>query len=88
MTALLIYVPGNGDTVVPDACKRIVPVFDGRTRRNLKLAFKRFGTGKNQPRISWPSRHLRGALFAGGGLRPEAVSHRPPSGMWKYVGTI
>lgn len=42
MTALLVYVPGNGDTVVRDACERTVPVFDGRTRYNLELTFKRF----------------------------------------------
>jgi hypothetical protein len=42
MTALLIHVPGNGDTVVPAACDRKVAVFDGHMRYDLRLAFKRF----------------------------------------------
>jgi hypothetical protein len=41
MTASLMRVPGNGDTVVPQACQRTLAVFDGRMRYDLKLAFKR-----------------------------------------------
>jgi hypothetical protein len=41
MTALLFHVPGNGNLVVPDACKRKIAVFDGRMRYELQLAFKR-----------------------------------------------
>jgi hypothetical protein len=41
MTASLIRVPGTGDTFVPQACDRTVPVFDGRMRYDLRLAFKR-----------------------------------------------
>jgi len=40
MTATLLRVPGNGDTFVPEACQRTVPVFDGRMRYDLQLAFK------------------------------------------------
>jgi Protein of unknown function (DUF3108) len=32
MTASLMRVPGNGDTVVPQACTRRLAVFDGRMR--------------------------------------------------------
>jgi hypothetical protein len=42
MTALLVHVPGNGDTTVPAACDRKVAVFDGHMRYDLRLAFKRF----------------------------------------------
>jgi hypothetical protein len=41
MTALLIRVPGNGDTAVPAACERKIAVFDGHMRYDLQLAFKR-----------------------------------------------
>jgi hypothetical protein len=41
MTALLIRVPGNGDTAVPAACDRKIAVFDGHMRYDLQLAFKR-----------------------------------------------
>lgn len=41
MTALLVNVPGNGDTSVPAACERKIAVFDGHMRYDLRLAFKR-----------------------------------------------
>ena len=41
MTASLVRVPGNGDTLVPEACQRTLAVFDGRLRYNLRLAYKR-----------------------------------------------
>jgi hypothetical protein len=41
MTALLVSMPGSGATVVPEACNRTVPIFDGHTRYNLRLSFKR-----------------------------------------------
>jgi hypothetical protein len=40
MTASLIRVAGNGDTFVPEVCQRTIPVFDGRMRYDLQLAFK------------------------------------------------
>jgi hypothetical protein len=40
MTASLIRVSGNGDTFVPEACQRTLPVFDGRMRYDLQLVFK------------------------------------------------
>jgi hypothetical protein len=46
MTALLVHVPGNGPPAVPEACERTVAVFDGHTRYNLRLAFKRLDTVK------------------------------------------
>jgi hypothetical protein len=41
MTASLIRVPGNGDTFAPEACQKTLPIFDGRMRYDLHLAFKR-----------------------------------------------
>lgn len=41
MTASLMRVPGTGDIFVPEACPRTVPIFDGRMRYDLQLAFKR-----------------------------------------------
>jgi hypothetical protein len=44
MTALLFHVPGNGNLIVPEACKRKIAVFDGHMRYDLQLAFKRLDT--------------------------------------------
>jgi hypothetical protein len=41
MSAALIRVSGNGDPVSPEACRRTIPVFDGRMRFDLQLGFKR-----------------------------------------------
>jgi hypothetical protein len=41
MTASLIRAPGTGSPLTPEACNRTLPVFDGRRRYDLKLAFKR-----------------------------------------------
>jgi hypothetical protein len=41
MTALLVDVPGQGETVAPPACVNRIAVFDGRMRYDLHLGFKR-----------------------------------------------
>jgi len=41
MTALLIAMPGAGETALPEACDQNIAIFDGHTRYNLRLAFKR-----------------------------------------------
>ncbi|HKF11935.1 MAG TPA: DUF3108 domain-containing protein [Xanthobacteraceae bacterium] len=41
MSASLMRVPGSGDTLVPQACQRTLSIFDGRTRYDLQLVFKR-----------------------------------------------
>lgn len=46
ITALLIRVPGSGDTTVPEACERTLAIFDGLTRYDLELAFKRLDSVK------------------------------------------
>jgi Protein of unknown function (DUF3108) len=41
MSSTLARVPGAGDPVAPEACNRNIPVFDGRLRYDLRLAYKR-----------------------------------------------
>jgi Protein of unknown function (DUF3108) len=41
MSAGLLRVAGSGDPVSPEACRRTVPVFDGRMRFDLVMSFKR-----------------------------------------------
>ncbi len=48
MTASLIRVAGSGDTFVPEACQRTLPVFDGRMRYDPQLVFKRLDKVKSE----------------------------------------
>ena len=41
LSALLIPVGGGSDVVAAEACRRTLPIFDGRRRFDLALAFKR-----------------------------------------------
>jgi hypothetical protein len=41
LAAGLIRVPGTSDTMTPEACRRTLPVFDGRMRFDLHLSFNR-----------------------------------------------
>ncbi len=41
MSAGLMPVGGTGDVLVPEACQRTLPIFDGRQRFDLTMAFKR-----------------------------------------------
>ena len=41
LSALLLPVGGSGDVVAADACRRTLPIFDGRRRFDLGLSFKR-----------------------------------------------
>jgi Protein of unknown function (DUF3108) len=54
MTASLVRVPGNGDTLVPQACQRTLAVFDGRMRYDLQLAFKRLERVKSEKGYQGP----------------------------------
>jgi hypothetical protein len=47
MTASLIRVPGTGNTFVPEACQAKIPIFDGRMRYDIQLAFKRLDRVKS-----------------------------------------
>jgi hypothetical protein len=54
MTASLVRVPGNGDTLVPQACQRTLAVFDGRMRYDLQLSFKRLDRVKSEKGYQGP----------------------------------
>jgi hypothetical protein len=41
LTGSLLRVPGNGDPVGPDACRKTTGIFDGRMRYDLRLEYKR-----------------------------------------------
>jgi hypothetical protein len=41
LTAALFSAAAAGETLSKDACRRTLPIFDGRQRYDLKLAFKR-----------------------------------------------
>lgn len=41
MTAIMIPVAGSGDVVSGEACRRKLPIFDGRQRFDLALSYKR-----------------------------------------------
>jgi hypothetical protein len=44
LTASLIRIPAGAKKLSADACRRTLPIFDGRMRYDLKLAFKRMDT--------------------------------------------
>lgn len=46
MSGAMLRVPGNGDPVSPEACRKTLSVFDGRMRYDLRLDFKRMDTVK------------------------------------------
>jgi hypothetical protein len=54
MTASMVRVPGNGNLLSAEACNRQIPVFDGRVRFDLKLAFKRLETVKAEKGYAGP----------------------------------
>jgi hypothetical protein len=41
LSAMLVPIPGPNGALSQEACRRTLPVFDGRNRYDLKLAFKR-----------------------------------------------
>ena len=54
MTASLLRVPGNGSLLAPEACQRTLPVFDGRLRYDLALAYKRMDKVKAEKGYAGP----------------------------------
>ena len=55
MTASLMPTPGGGDPVSAEACQRTMPIFDGRMRYDLKLAYKRMETVKAEKGYAGPA---------------------------------
>jgi len=54
MSASLLATPGNGNPLSAEACQRTLPIFDGRLRYDLQLAFKRMDTVKAEKGYSGP----------------------------------
>jgi hypothetical protein len=78
LTALLIPAGGIGDGPSEAACDRTLPIFDGRRRFDLKLAFKRMDKVKADKGYAGP------AVVCAVTLDPIA-GHRTSSPMVKYL---
>jgi hypothetical protein len=55
MTASLVRVGGNGDVIAPETCQRSTPVFDGRMRYDLTMAYKRIEAVKADKGYAGPA---------------------------------
>jgi hypothetical protein len=78
MSAALMPVAGNGDPLRPDACNRILAVFDGRGRFDLALSFKRLDSVKTEKGYAGPV-----VVCA---VRYHPISgHRPARSAIKYL---
>jgi hypothetical protein len=55
MSGVLMRVPGAGDPLSPEACRRTIPVFDGRMRFDLQMSFKRMDVVKAEKGYRGPS---------------------------------
>ena len=78
MSAWLMPVPGNGDTVKPDACRRTLAVFDGRGRFDLALSFKRMERVKSE-------RGYEGPVVVCAVQYVPIAGHRPNRAAVKYL---
>jgi hypothetical protein len=47
MSAAIVTVPGTGDMLAPENCKRTIPIFDGRQRYDLVFSYERIDTAKD-----------------------------------------
>jgi hypothetical protein len=78
MSAWLMPVAGNGDPVKPEACQRTLPVFDGRGRFDMALAFKRMERVKSEKGYDGP--------VVVCSVRFQPISgHRPSRSAIKYL---
>jgi len=78
LSALLIPVGGTGEVISVEACQRTLPVFDGRRRYDLKLAFKR------ADKVKADKGYQGGAVVCSLAFQPIA-GHRPTSALVKYL---
>jgi hypothetical protein len=78
MTAGLIPVAGSGDLLAPEACQRTLPIFDGRMRFDLVLAFKRMDKVRAEKGYDGP------VAVCGVTYQPVA-GHRPGRYAIKYL---
>ena len=78
MTAALVPVPGSGDLLTPDACKRKVAVFDGRQRAEVELVYKRMDRVK-------ADKGYQGPVVVCTILYRPIAGHRPERAAIKYL---
>lgn len=81
MSASLVRVPGNGDVLDPEICRRHVAIFDGRLRYDLDLAFKRMDNVKSEKGYVGP------ALVCSINFTPIA-GHIPDRAAIKYLAKL
>jgi hypothetical protein len=78
MSAGLMAVGGTGEVVAPEACHRTLPIFDGRQRFDLTLAFKRMD------KVSAEKGYQGRAVVCSVTYQPLA-GHRPSRYAIKYL---
>ena len=78
LTAILMRAEGTGDAVAAEACKRTLPIFDGRRRFDLALSFKRI------EQVKADKGYAGAAVVCAVAFRPIA-GHRPDSALLKYL---
>jgi hypothetical protein len=78
LSALLIPVAGTSEVISVEACQRTLPVFDGRRRYDLKLAFKR------ADKVKADKGYQGGVVVCSLAFQPIA-GHRPASALIKYL---
>ncbi|HEY1543141.1 MAG TPA: DUF3108 domain-containing protein [Xanthobacteraceae bacterium] len=78
LTAILIRTGGTGDAVTAEACKRTLPIFDGRRRFDLALSFKRI------EQVKAGMSYAGAAVVCAVAFRPIA-GHRPDSALLRYL---
>jgi hypothetical protein len=78
LSALLIEVGGTGDLVAAEACRRTLPIFDGRRRFDLGLSFKRIDRVKAAKGYAGPAVVCAVAFKA-------IAGHRVGSALVKYL---
>ena len=78
MSAALISVPGTGEVLTPDACKRKLAIFDGRQRADIDLVYKRMDRVK-------ADKGYQGPVVVCTVLYRPVAGHRPERPAIKYL---
>jgi hypothetical protein len=78
MTAGLMVVSGEGETLTPQACQRTLAIFDGRQRFDLALSFRRMDQVKAE-------QGYQGAVVVCRVLYQPVAGHRPGRAAIKYL---
>jgi hypothetical protein len=78
LTALLVPAGEDGNGLTEAACRRVLPIFDGRRRFDIKLAFKRIENAKADKGYAGP------VVVCAMTFQPIA-GHRPSSTLTKFL---